>query len=271
MSSGEEQQFCRCNTGEGVSKNSSEHVSRKRNSDCETDGPSNKKIKDSRDETASNYEGVDELEALDRAIETFELLTPPVTPIHFTIQELPVQDLTQNMVTSIQAPGNNGGERELKRSEPTAQAHLQTPVPGTSKNTSARKITQTSRNNGESCPIPPQKMGLGQLGRWLIGETDTKKQICPFCEEDTNTRNNNNPTRDLIDHIYAEHFTNEIGSQLRKVKPFLCPLGGNGCKKGKDWGTFQDVMRHYSGTKHGIAMKLVLSYLQQKFEAELNQ
>ena len=105
----------------------------------------------------------------------------------------------------------------------------------------------------------------------LIGETDTKKQTCPVCKEDTNTRNNNNPHRDLIDHIYAQHFTNEIGSKLSKEAPFTCPLGGNGCEMGKDWGNFQSVMRHYSGTKHGVAMKHVLDYLAQKFEAELNQ
>ena len=142
--------------------------------------------------------------------------------------------------------------------------------PRKSKNTSARKSKKASRNNGKSCPIP-KKMGLAQLGRKLIGETDTKKQICPYCKKDTNTRNNNNPHRDLIDHIYALHFTHEIGSKLTKETPFTCPLGGNGCEKGKDWGNFQSVMRHYSGTKHGIAMKLVLDYLAQKFEAELNQ
>ena len=213
-------------------------------------------------------------EALDRAIEIgseptaqAQLQTPPVTPIHFTLERLPEQNFTQNIVASqsIQAPGNNGGEIELQLLTPPV-----TPSARKSKKTSPRKSKNTSRNNGKSCPIP-KKMGLAQLGRKLIGETDTNKQICPYCKKDTNTRNNNNPHRDLIDHIYALHFTHEIGSKLRKEKPFTCPLGGNGCEKGKDWGNFQSVMRHYSGTKHGVAMKLVLDYLAQKFEAELNQ
>ena len=177
-----------------------------------SDGPLRKKIKDSRNETEfiaqameCNYEGVDELlreleqeaehpvqrraenerqrkhgeqsvcgeasEALDRAIEIgseptaqAQLQTPPVTPIHFTIERLPEQTL-QNTVASqnIQAP---------------AQAQLQTP-PVTP---SARKSKKTSRNNGKSCPIP-KKMGLAQLGRKLIGETDTKNKSVPIAKK----------------------------------------------------------------------------------------
>ena len=94
----------------------------------------------------------------------------------------------------------------------------------------------------------------------LSGETNTDVFKCPVCKADTNirkrkkqnpnTRNKGNPQRDLSDHVYT-HFRNEVDCDLQKKKPFICPLNGNGCVEGKDWGNFQNLVRHYTGKWNG--------------------